>query len=489
MITRHCTPLLRSSLLLAASLLACAASLRAAPADARLNVVLVLVDDLGWMDLSCQGSSFYSTPNIDRLAAEGMRFTDGYAACAVCSPTRASVLTGQYPARIGITDWIRARFQGGKIPADGKNPSGYIGGRGGKLSVPRNPLWMEHEQVTIAEALRPAGYTSCHIGKWHLGPDAYYPESQGFDFNHGGCDYGQPPSYFDPYRNKRLEQGIPTLPPRREGEYLTDREADEAVRFIRAHANKPFFLYLANYAVHTPIQAKADVTAKYAARKGDKSRQKNAKYAAMVESVDDAIGRVLEALDSAGIAERTLIIFTSDNGGLLGPTHNAPLRSGKGYAYEGGIRVPVIVRWPGVVKPGGVSDEPVISYDWLPTILDATGAKRQPDQVVDGVSLVEHLRSGAAKKLDREAIFWHFPHYRHRPGPYSIIREGRYKLIKFWAGPQYELYDLAADLSETKDLAAEKPALVRALDAKLMAHLTAVGAKIPRAVAADARRE
>ena len=246
-------------------LLATALTIASQFAVAAPNIVLVLVDDLGWADLGCQGSEFYETPNIDRLAAGGMRFTDAYAACAVCSPTRAAVMTGRYPARVGVTDWIRARFQGGKLPADGKNPTQYVGGPKQKLLCPPNPFWMESEEVTIAERLQAAGYATCHIGKWHLGMDDWYPEKQGFDLNFGGCDYGQPPSYFDPYSNNRLAD-IPTLKPRKAGEYLSDREADEAVAFIHEHKDEPFFLYLANYAVHTPIQAKPDVAAKYAAK-------------------------------------------------------------------------------------------------------------------------------------------------------------------------------------------------------------------------------
>ena len=302
-----------------------------------LNVVLILVDDLGWMDLSCQGSRYFETPHIDRLAADGMRFTDAYAACAVCSPTRAAVQTGRYPGRLGVTDWIRSRFQGGTIPSDKKNPSGFSGSKR-KFLVPKNALWMESEEVTIAELLKPAGYATCHIGKWHLGADDWYPQKQGYDFNYGGCDYGQPPSYFDPFnqpkhRHAMIRGGIPHLPGRKPGQYLSDREAEEAVAFIEKNKGKPFFLNMNNYAVHTPIQAKAEVTAKYA--KKPKTTQKNAKYAAMVESVDDCAGLIMDTLEEHGIADRTMIIFTSDNGGLVGPTSNAPLRSGKGYAYEG----------------------------------------------------------------------------------------------------------------------------------------------------------
>ena len=443
------------------------------------NIVLILVDDLGWMDLSCQGSTYYETPNIDRLAAQGMRFTSAYAACAVCSPTRAAVMTGRYPARIGVTDWIRSRFQRGGIGTPAANPTAYIHRGNWKLWCPPNPYWMEHAEVTIAEMLKPAGYRSCHIGKWHLGDDAWYPTGQGFDENYGGCDYGQPPSYFDPYQNKRLTVGIPFLPSRKPGEYLSDREAHEAVGFIGRNSKRPFFLYMANYAVHTPIQAKADVAAKYEAK--TKSNQTNAKYAAMVESVDDVVGRIMTALAEHRLTENTLVIFTSDNGGLDqkdNPTDNAPLRSGKGYPYEGGIRVPLIVHWPGVVKPKTLSHEPVISVDYLPTILEAAHVAAG-SQAIDGVSLMPHLRSEGTLSLNRDAIYWHFPHYRHAPGPYSIIRSGDWKLIRYYEGIR-ELYNLKNDLAETKDLAQDLPDKVRALDAQLTHHLQAVGAKVPR---------
>ena len=447
----------------------------------RPNIVIILVDDLGWMDLSCQGSRYYETPNLDSLAAQGMRFTNAYAACAVCSPTRAAVQTGRYPARLGVTDWIRSRFQGGAIPADKKNPSGFTGGKR-KFLVPKNALWMESEEVTIAELLKPAGYVTCHIGKWHLGTDDWYPQKQGYDFNYGGCDYGQPPSYFDPFnqpkhRHAMIRAGIPHLPARKPGQYLSDREAEEAIDFIEKHKDKPFFLNMDNYAVHTPIQAKAEVAAKYA--KKTKTRQKNPKYAAMVESVDDCVGRIMTTLEKHGIADRTMIIFTSDNGGLLGPTNNAPLRSGKGYAYEGGIRVPLLIKWPGVVNPGTTSAEPVTSVDYFPTISEVTGLDLPGDREIDGLSLARHLRSQGKKKLDRNAIYWHFPHYRHNPGPYSIIREGDWKLIKFYEGPM-ELFDLKNDLGETENLAAIMPKKVKAMEERLLDHLKSVGAKMPK---------
>ncbi len=442
------------------------------------NIVFILVDDLGWADTGVYGSKYYETPNIDRLAAEGMQFTHAYAACAVCSPTRAAVMTGRYPARLGVTDWIRARFQGGIIPEDRKNPTKYVGDKKKPLLCPPNALWMELDEVTIAEALKCAGYTSCHIGKWHLGTEDWYPDKQGFDYNIGGCDFGQPPSYFDPYLNKH--QGtIPTLKPRKRGEYLTDREAYEAVQFIQKHQDKPFFLYLAHYAVHTPIQAKQDLTNKYK-KKATTTKQKNPAYAAMVESVDQAVGRICKTLDELKLAEDTIIFFTSDNGGLLPVTHNAPLRSGKGFPYEGGIREPLIIRWPGKVKAGSRSDEPVTSVDYLPTICEAAGVPLPRDRDVDGVSILDHLRTGGKKGINRDAIYWHFPHYRGSVVPYSIIRSGPWKLIKRYEGKTYELFDLQRDLSEENDLSNEMPEKVKELDTKLAKWLKSVGAKMPK---------
>ncbi len=445
---------------------------------ARPNFVFILIDDLGWADTACYGSGFYETPNIDRLAAHGMRFTNAYAACAVCSPTRAAVMTGRYPARLGVTDWIRSRFQGGDIPADRKNPTQYVGRANRKLLCPPNALWMESEEVTVAEALKPAGYVSCHIGKWHLGPDDWYPDRQGFDYNIGGCDFGQPPTYFDPYHRKG-QGDIPTLKSRRQGEYLTDREADEAVHFIQEHKDDPFFLYMAHYAVHTPIQAKADLTAKYEGKTA--TNQKNAKYAAMIESVDDAVGKICATLEKEKLADNTVVFFTSDNGGLVPVTDNAPLRSGKGYPYEGGIREPLIVRWPGAVRPETVSDEPVTSVDYLPTICEAAGIPLPTDRAIDGVSLVKHLKSAGTQSLDREAIFWHFPHYRGRDVvPYSIVRAGDWKLIKRYEGKTFELFNLKDDLSERHDLAATRSEKVQELDAMLKRWLERTGAKLPK---------
>lgn len=449
------------------------------------NFILILVDDMGWMDLSCQGSDYYRTPNIDRLASEGMRFTDGYAACAVCSPTRAAVQTGRHPHRLGVTDWIRSRFQRGGIGTPDKNPTEYVGGANRKLLCPPNPYWMEHEEITIAEALREKSYRSAYIGKWHLGDPEWYPEHQGFDENRGGCDYGQPPSFFDPYnqpkgKHETLREGIYKLPGRKPGEYLTHREADEAVALIEKWKDEPFFIQMSHYAVHTPIQAIDEVAEKY--RGVDGKEDINAKYAAMVESIDDSTRLLLDALEKHGIDDDTVILFTSDNGGLDRdgkPTENAPLRSGKGYAYEGGIRVPFLVRWPGKIPAGAVSNAPVTSVDIFPTFLEMAEVEVKKGHQIDGMSLVPHLKSGGEKRIEREDLIWHFPHYRHDPGPYSILRKGDWKLIKWWEGG-HELYDLKNDISEENDLAPDSPETVKNLDGHLIQLLEKSDAKFPR---------
>ena len=421
-------------------------------ADTRPNVVVVLVDDMGWKDLSCQGSDFYETPHVDRLAASGMRFTNGYSACTVCSPTRAAMLTGQYPARLHLTDWI----------AGHERPHA-------KLRIPAWSKRLPLEQVTIAERLKAAGYATASIGKWHLGGEDVAPGRQGFDVNQGGTDKGQPPSYFSPY-------GIATLADGPEGEYLTDREAREAVAFIEAHRDRPFFLYLPHHGVHTPLQAKPDVAAKYAAKRPGVPA-KTATYAAMVESVDDALGTILDALARLGLRDRTAIVFTSDNGGQASITDMAPLRAGKGSAYEGGVRVPCIVSWPGITTPGTTSDVPVITPDIPATILDLTGAGAEPGQPLDGQSLAPVLRGGV---LDRDAIFWHYPHYH--PGgatPYSAIRSASWRLVHFYENDRDELYDLATDPGEKTDLATTHADQAADLRRKLDAWLTNVGAQLP----------
>jgi arylsulfatase A len=453
---RPALPLFRLALVASWAIVATALTAAEAARDrlATPNVIVILVDDMGWLDLACQGSTFYETPHIDRLAAAGMRFTQGYSACTVCSPTRAAILTGQYPARLHITDWIPGHA------------------RPHALLSP--PDWTQHlplEAVTVAERLRAAGYATASIGKWHLGGPAFHPEHQGFDANKGGYDRGLPPSYFSPYK-------IPTLADGPEGEYLTDREAAEAVQFITAHQDRPFFLYLPHYCVHTPIQAKPAVTARYAAKNAPSQQPRNDAYAAMVENVDDALGRIVATLDELGIRDHTAIFFTSDNGGLAGVTDNRPLRAGKGSAYEGGVRVPFIVSWPGVTRPGSTSDVPVITPDIPATILAATGVGADPAAPLDGRDLTHVLAGGG---LDRDAIYWHYPHYH--PGgatPYSAIRSGPWRLVHFHEDDRDELYDLASDASESTDLAAREPDRAKSLRHQLDAWLAEVGAQMPR---------
>ncbi len=464
-------------------LLVAGAAVAAAPAvqpQTPPNVVLIVVDDLGWRDLGCQGSRYYQTPHIDALAAEGVRFGQAYAAAAVCSPSRAAVLTGRYPARYGITDWIRARFQrpGGTTPD--APPTEWTEQWGQLLSCPANGFWLPHREQTVAELLRNAGYATAHVGKWHLGDDEWYPTEQGFDENHGGCDFGQPPSYFDPYANDRLPDGIPTLPPRRAGEYLTDREAAECTAFIAAHRDRPFFLHYAPYAVHTPIQAPDDAIARYADRAAD-GRQNNPRYAAMVDRVDRAVGAIVASLAAAGLRERTLVIFTSDNGGLSGPTDNRPLRAGKGHAYEGGLRVPFIMHWPGTIANGGECNAPVSGIDILPTVLAACRITAPHGLTIDGVSLLALAHNPARGTMPRDLV-WHFPHYRQglRIRPYSVLRRGRWKLIHRYEGARTELFDLAADPRETRDVADDNPDVVNGLGIALRSALREFKAAVPR---------
>lgn len=446
--------------LLAALLLAPLGALQAADAPKQKpNIILFLIDDLGWKDLGCQGSTFYQTPNIDRLAKEGVRFTDAYAACAVCSPTRAAILTGKYPARLLLTDWL---------------PSGRWEPKA-KLREGRFLRGLPVEEITLAEALREGGYRTANIGKWHLGSEPFcLPEHHGFDVNIAGNAHGAPGSYFFPYpgdwkipaTDQRARWNV--LPDGKEGEYLTDRLTDEAVKFINESRDKPFFLYFPHYGVHTPLQAKADMIAKYE-RIPEAQRQGKPEYAAMVESVDESVGRVMATLKELRLDQNTVIIFTSDNGGFYNATSNAPLRANKGAYYEGGIRVPLIIKWPGVAKAGSVVSDPVTSTDFYPSGLAAAGLPARPHQHRDGVNL-QSILTGAAPLPDR-ALFWHFPHYNEHPSsvPSSVIRKGPWKLIQTFDPEGIELYNLAADLGETKNLAGTEAAkadeLLRELDA------------------------
>jgi len=431
------------------------------------NVVFFLVDDLGWRDLGCYGSSYYQTPHIDRLASEGMRFTDAYAACNVCSPTRAAVMTVKYPARLLLTTWL---------------PSGRWDRKRHKMIEGRYLSNLPLEEMTIAETLRESGYRTAFLGKWHLGTETYYyPEHQGFEINIAGRDYGAPGSYFYPFEGswkipttgKKLFKKSPLSG--KKGDYLTDRLAQETEKIIRENADRPFFVMLSYYSVHTPLQGKKDKVAKYA-KIPAAQRQGKPHYAAMVESVDDAVGRVLGTLRELDLDERTLVIFTSDNGGFAGATENAPLRANKGSNFEGGIRVPLIIKWPGGAKPGTTSAEPVISTDFYPTILDVLGLPSRPHQHVDGRSLVPVLRGTG--KLRRDAIYWHFPHYLRHPHsfPSGVVRAGDWKLIEAFETGETQLFHLAEDIGETRDLAKEKPKKAAELLEKLRRWRNEVGA-------------
>ena len=441
-------------------------SLAAPAADTRPNVVLIMADDLGWKDLHCYGNARLDTPSIDGLAGQGMRFTDAYAASPVCSPTRAAMMTGQSPARLGITNHAPGH-------PDGFRPEG---------SDLAEAEWKRHlslENVTIAERLQEAGYATGFFGKWHLSyrprraadpplETDLRPERQGFDVNVGGCFRGGPPSYFEPYR-------IPTIEPRREGDYLPDRLADEAIEFLKERRKRPFFLCWWNYSVHFPFEAPQPLIDKYQDRVGPGI--KNHIYAAMIEGMDGAIGRVLLALDELELADQTLLIFTSDNGAYN--SDSRPLRGGKGHLFEGGIRVPFIVRWPGVVPPATTCSTPVISMDVYPTILEAVGLKPMPEKPLDGESLLPLLTQTGA--LSRTALYFHYPNYafhkKNRLG--SAVREGDLKLIKRYDDDSVELYNLAEDVGERRNLAEDSPDVAQRMEQELDAWLEETGASMP----------
>jgi len=449
--------------------------------QARLpNIVVFLVDDLGARDVGCFGSTFYETPHIDRLAAGGMRFTSAYSSCPVCSPSRASMMTGRYPQRTGITDYINA----GRI----NQPSQWK--RNTKLLPAPYLDHLEISERTIAEELHDAGYETFFAGKWHLGGDRFLPTDQGFDVNKGGSNAGQPKSYFSPYGNRFLPDGP-------EGESLTLRLGEETCRYIAAHANRPFFAYLSFYSVHTPLQASKKLLEKYQAKaeqlsptgpewgqdRASKVRlvQNHPTYAAMVEETDTAIGLVLDKLDELGLADNTIVVFTSDNGGLstaeAWSTSNAPLRDGKGWMYEGGIRVASIIRWPAVVTAGSECTTPIASYDYFPTFLDAAERTTTSNQKIDGVSLVPLLRGD---QITDRVLFWDYPHYGNQGGsPSSAVRDGKWKLIEWREDNAVELYDLDADPSETTNLAKTEPKTVERLQGMLHEWRDALRAKSP----------
>ncbi|MHA1733915.1 MAG: sulfatase [Promethearchaeota archaeon] len=467
-------------------------------------MLFVLVDDLGWADLGCQGSEFHETPNVDRLAREGARFTRAYAACPVCSPTRASLMTGKYPARVGVTQWIGGGFRGRVVGAP------YL-------------HYLPPGEKSLAAALRGAGYRTYHVGKWHLGDEPYWPEHHGFDINVAGCHMGHPwKGYFSPY-------GIPTIEDGPEGEYLTDRLTSEAIRLMGECADRgdvPFFVYLSYYSVHTPIQAPGELVEHYRRRASElgldgvdpfrKERvdfvvernfsgpyrtdgfgsdlhrldfvdrrvvQSDATYAAMVNRLDWNVGRVLDFLDARGLAGDTVVFFYSDNGGLSDgvrpPTCNAPLRNGKSYVYEGGIRVPLLVRWPGVVPGGATCGVPVTTPDLYPTLLECCGLPADPDQHRDGVSFHRLLLDPGADAT-RGPVFWHYPHYNSNAArPASVVVDGDWKLIEWLEDGALELYHLGRDPGETTDLSGREGVVTARLLALLRSWRGEVGAAMP----------
>ena len=433
------------------------------------NIVFILIDDYGWTDTSFNGSKFYETPNIDRLAQSGMVFTNGYSASPVCSPTRAALMTGKYPARLHLTSHLQGA----------SNRRYYT-----KVLQPDTRLALPLEEVTIAELLRRRGYRTACIGKWHLGKTGFLPADQGFDVSIGGDEAGSTNDFFFPAWKKKIP-----LDDAQPGDYLTDRLTDLAVGFIRDKASRPFFLYLPHFAVHTPIQGKPEKVRKYDAKARAEDAQNYGEYAAMVESMDESVGRVMAALEQAGVAGNTMVVFTADNGGVTSlewkkrpVTSNLPLRLGKGHLYEGGIRVPTIVRLPGVTKAGSRCDTPVVTYDYAPTMAQVAGVEPRATAGMDGRSILPLLQGRRAKR-EREH-FWHYPHYSPQLGrPSAAIRRGDDKLILFFEDQRVELYDLAKDIGEKQDLAVAQPAKAAALRKRLEEWLRETGAQIPQVTA------
>lgn len=442
------------------------------------NVLFVLADDLGWRDLSVEGSKFYETPYIDRIAKEGMRFTRGYATCQVCSPSRASILTGKYPARLNITDWIGA--------AEGQQWN-----RNTRLLPALYEHHLPHEDTTLAEAFREAGYRTFFAGKWHLGGEGSFPEDHGFEINKGGHHRGSPPGgFFSPYNNPKLEDGPP-------GEYLPLRLGRETASFIEDHKDEPFFAYLSFYMVHAPLQTTKHLWEKYRNKAaGDippdfrfvidrtlpvRQVQDHPVYGGMVEAMDQAVGIVLNTLDRLQLEEHTIVVFTSDNGGVSAgdgkSTSNLPLRGGKGRQWEGGIREPFYIKWPGVTNPGSTTSVPAIGTDFYPTLLEMAGLPARPQQHVDGVSLVPVLRGGT---MPDRPLFWHYPHYGNQGGePSSIIRAGDWKLIHYYEDGRNELYHLTSDPIERNNIASVEPEKAEELHRRLKLWLEATDARYP----------
>lgn len=437
------------------SLAVCTAHLSADETPERPHILLIMTDDMGWKDLHCQGNEVLRTPEIDKFAKSGVRFTNAYAASPVCSPTRAALITGLFPARLHIT----------QHGADTKS----FWPKDRTIQPPPTDNTLPHKYDTLAERLKASGYATGFFGKWHLGNEAHYPDRHGFDVNIGGCNKGGPPTYFDPYR-------IPTLENRKNGEYLSDRLADETTSWMKQQGDKPMFICLWTYNPHFPFEAPEELTAHYKGKKGP--GLVNPIYGGQIEATDRAIGRVLDELEKRNMVENTLVIFTSDNGGWSGATDNRPLRKGKGFLYEGGIRVPLIIRWPGVTMANQTDDTPVQSMDLTATILDAAKVKLSDDVSLDGESLHPIFKG---EPLKREALYWHYPHWsfhkQNRPG--SAIRMGDHKLIHRYDDGSLELYNVIEDIGEKINLAQDNPELTQKLNRKLQAWLTEVKAGVP----------
>lgn len=449
--------------------------------EQKFNVLFILADDLGNHDLSCMASEYYETPSIDRIAHEGMVFTNGYAACQVCSPSRASIMSGKSPARHGITDWI-----GAKTGTEWRKA-----GRFNKLLPPEYVRNLPSEYIVLPEAMKEAGYKTFFAGKWHIGAEGSWPTDHGFDINKGGWDKGSPiGGYYSPWVNPNLEN-------QKKGENLSMRLANETVDFIKSHKDTSFFAFLSFYAVHGPIQTTEEKWAKYRDKADSlgvadsgfqmgkylpiRQVQDNPVYAGLVESMDDAVGRVLEALDELGLADNTIVVFTSDNGGVAAgdafATSNLPLRAGKGYQFEGGIREPYFIKVPGVTKAGDKSDVPVNGTDFYPTILDLIGAEMKTEEHSDGLSLVP-LMTG--EEIAERSLVWHYPHYGNQGGePSSIIRNGDWKLIHYYEDGREELYNLIVDSQEQQNVSNSNKELTESLSKQLFAYLEEVGARYP----------
>jgi len=449
------------------------------------NFIFILADDLGYHDLSVTGSQYYETPNIDRIANEGMTFTEGYATCQVCSPSRASIMLGTFSARHGITDWIGARTGEEWRKANRFN----------QLLPPEYVHNLPSDAMTLPESLKEGGYKTFFAGKWHLGDSTSWPEVHGFDINKGGWDVGSPHGgYFAPWNNPNLESGP-------NWENLSMRLAMETVDFMKQNNPKvtgqPFFAYLAFYAVHAPIQTTREKWAKYRQKAEDtgiaetgfemghflpiRQVQDNPVYAGLVEAMDDAVGEVMNAVDELGLSENTVIVFTSDNGGVAAgdafATSNLPLRGGKGYQFEGGIREPYFIKVPGTTINGEQNSTPVTGADFYPTILELADLDLKPEQHLDGKSLVSVISGGT---MAERPLIWHYPHYGNQGGePSSIIREGEWKLIHYYEDGREELYNLKNDLEEQADVAADNSELVTVMSKKLFSMLDEMGARYP----------